>query len=118
LFVAREPELAKLDEHLKAALAGQGRVVFVTGDAGSGKTALMQEFARQAMATHGDLLIAAGSCNAQSAIGDPYLPFVEILQLLTGDIEAKRAACTERSRSAVRCPPTMLVACGRPCRTR
>ncbi|MCX6032602.1 MAG: AAA family ATPase [Chloroflexi bacterium] len=90
-FVARESELAKLNDHLKAAFAGQGRVVFVTGDAGSGKTALVQEFARQAMAAHGDLLAVTGNCNAQVGMGDPYLPFVEILQLLTGDIEAKRA---------------------------
>ncbi len=90
-FVAREAELARLNDHLAAALAGQGRVVFVVGDAGSGKTALVQEFARLAMAAHGDLLAVAGNCDAQAGVGDPYLPFVEILQLLTGDIEAKRA---------------------------
>ena len=37
------------------------------------------------------LLVAGGSCSAQSGMGAPYLPFREILQLLTGDIEAKRA---------------------------
>ncbi len=92
VFVAREHELAQLDAHLERALAGQGRVVFVTGDAGSGKTALIQEFARRAQEAHLDLVIAGGQGNAQTGIGDPYLPFREILGLLTGDAEAQWAA--------------------------
>ena len=91
-FVARDRELAKLDAFLETALAGQGRVAFVTGDAGSGKTALVSEFTRRAMETHGDVVVAGGKCNAHAGIGDPYLPFREILQMLTGDIEAKRAS--------------------------
>jgi predicted ATPase/DNA-binding SARP family transcriptional activator len=90
-FVGREHELAQLDGFLEAALAGQGRVVFVTGDAGSGKTALVNEFIRRAMETHSNVITVSGSCNAHTGIGDPYLPFREIVQLLTGDIEAKRA---------------------------
>jgi predicted ATPase len=92
LFVAREQELAQLDLHLSGALTGQGRVVFVTGDAGSGKTALAQEFARRAQEKHADLVSAAGHGNAQTGVGDPYLPFREILGLLTGDVQAQWAA--------------------------
>lgn len=90
-FVAREPELAELARHLDAALAGDGRVVFITGDAGSGKSALMQEFVSRALTGHADLVAAAGSCNAATGAGDPYLPFREVLQMLAGDIEARRA---------------------------
>ncbi|NIP78802.1 MAG: hypothetical protein GWM90_06220, partial [Gemmatimonadetes bacterium] len=61
------------------ALAGQGQVVFVTGGPGRGKTALMREFARRAMEVHPDLLVAGGNCNAYSGVGDPYLPFREVL---------------------------------------
>ena len=35
------------------------------------------------------LLIATGNCNAQTGIGDPYLPFRELLGLLTGDLGAQ-----------------------------
>jgi predicted ATPase len=35
---------------------------------------------------------AGGNCNAYSRVGDPYLPFREILGLLTGDVEARWAA--------------------------
>jgi DNA-binding SARP family transcriptional activator len=92
VFVARERELAQLSRHLETALAGQGRVVFVTGDPGRGKTTLMAEFARRAMEAHPDLLVASGVCNAYSGVGDPYLPFREALAMLTGDVEALWAA--------------------------
>jgi len=59
VFVAREHELARLGAHLDAALAGQGQVVFVTGSAGRGKTALVEEFARRAQNAHPDLLVCA-----------------------------------------------------------
>jgi DNA-binding SARP family transcriptional activator len=92
IFVARERELAQLDRFLDLALAGQGRVAFATGEAGSGKTTLLQEFTRCAQDAHADLIVASGNCNAYTGIGDPYLPFREILELLTGDVEARWAA--------------------------
>ena len=45
LFVARERELGQLDRYLTLALAGRSRVAFVTGEASSGKTSLVQAFA-------------------------------------------------------------------------
>jgi len=67
-------------------------MLFVTGDAGSGKTALIQEFCRRTQESHPDLIAVSGKCNAQTGVGDPYSPFIEILNLLTGDVEAKYAA--------------------------
>ena len=92
VFVAREDELAQLDRFLDMALAGQGRVVFVIGEAGSGKTALIQECSWRAQEAHAGLIAAGGNCNAYTGIGDPYLPFREILALLTGDVAARWAA--------------------------
>ena len=89
--VAREEQLNQLDEFLGQALAGYGQVAFVTGDAGSGKTTLIQEFTRRAQEAHNDLIVAGGHCSVQSGLGDPFLPFAEVLSLLTGDIEAKWA---------------------------
>ena len=91
LFVAREQELARLEQWLEEALRGQGRVGFVVGEPGSGKTMLLREFAWRAMEAHPELIAARGACNATSGVGDPYLPFLEILQTLLGDIEARRA---------------------------
>ncbi|MEJ2598763.1 MAG: BTAD domain-containing putative transcriptional regulator [Anaerolineales bacterium] len=92
LFVARQRELQQLKGFLEQALKGQGRIVLVTGEAGSGKTSLLGEFTRRAQDEHQDLIVASGNCNAYTGIGDPYLPFREILEWLTGDVEARWAA--------------------------
>src|SRR6266545_3689711 len=92
LFVACEQELGRLDGLLDLALAAQSQVAFVVGEAGQGKTALLQAFARRAQQAHPELIVAGGNCNAYTGAGDPYLPFREILELLTGDIEARALA--------------------------
>ncbi len=89
VFVARKKELDQLNEFLTSAVSGKGRVAFVTGEAGSGKTALVREFSRLMQQEHNDLIIATGKCNAHTGAGDPYLPFIEILNLLSGDVEDK-----------------------------
>ena len=88
-FVGRERELAQLDGYLDKVLAGHGQVVFVTGGAGRGKTALIDEFNRRAQTTHDGLIVAIGNCNAQTGIGDPYLPFRDVFSMLTGDVEGR-----------------------------
>lgn len=85
VFVARAPELAYLDAQLGHALAHHGRIVFVTGSAGSGKSALVRAFAERSRAQHPDLVTVSGACTAFVGIGDPYLPFREQLALLTGE---------------------------------
>lgn len=83
-FVGRVRELARLKESLASTVAGQGQVVFVTGAAGSGKTALLVAFAQRALAAHADLLVVNGSGNAYTGLGDPYWPFIEMLRQLYG----------------------------------
>jgi DNA-binding SARP family transcriptional activator/predicted ATPase len=88
-FVARTRELEKLDDLLEKTLADQGQVAFVTGITGSGKTALVMEFARRSQKRIPELIVSLGRCNSLTGIGDPYLPFREALALLTHDMEAK-----------------------------
>ncbi|MGD8752628.1 MAG: ABC transporter substrate-binding protein [Anaerolineales bacterium] len=92
VFVARKRQLTRLSEFLENALAGHGQVVFVTGGAGRGKTALLGEFARRALGKHADLLVARGNCSAYSGLGDPYLPFRDVMGMLTGEVESCWAA--------------------------
>lgn len=87
-FVARERELARLDEQLQLALNARGQAFFVTGEAGSGKTTLINAFADHAVHAEQDLIVAWGRCGGYTGGGDPYLPFREVLGMLTGDIEA------------------------------
>jgi adenylate cyclase len=104
VFVARERELNQLNMFLDRALAGQGQVVFVIGEAGAGKSTLVAEFARRAQETNPDLLVAVGQGDAQTGAGDPYLPFREVLGQLTGDVEAKLAqgAITQENAGRLR----------------
>jgi len=87
-FVARQTELSKLDHVLQRAVSGRGQILFVIGEPGSGKTALLMEFARRACENYPALVAVSGRCNAYTGIGDPYLPFLEILLMLTGDLES------------------------------
>ena len=87
VFVGRESELSRLHGFLDEAVASRGGVVFVTGDAGRGKTSLLNEFAQQAQAAHPDLVVASGVCDAYSGTGDAYLPFRDVMAMLMGDAE-------------------------------
>jgi hypothetical protein len=87
VFVARERELTRLEGFFETALAGQGRVVFVTGGPGRGKTALLTEFAQRVMGMQPKLLVGSGTCNAFSGIANPYLPFREVMDMLGGEVE-------------------------------
>lgn len=88
VFVGREAELAALDGYLQKALQGQAQVVFVSGEAGSGKSALLQEFMRRSVAAHPDLAVGWGICNAFFGQGVPYLPFRDVMNMLAGGIES------------------------------
>jgi DNA-binding SARP family transcriptional activator len=88
-FVGRDVELEQLDTFMDEALAGQSRVIFITGGPGRGKTALLEAFAQRAMEMHPTLLVASGNCNSYSGVGDPYLPYRDVMAMLTGDVEGR-----------------------------
>ena len=92
IFVGRQRELAELNACLEKALSGVGQVFFISGQAGTGKTALVRHFVQQAFAANSELVVATGTCNAQTGIGDPYLPFREALTMLTDEAAAQQAA--------------------------
>lgn len=102
LFVGREADLEWLDRRLAAAIEQGGRVAFVSGGPGRGKTSLVNEFAYQASKRYPQLVTAIGSANAFSGLGDPYLPFRDILAMLTGEAESKWAAGLISSEQARR----------------
>ena len=101
-FVGRERELAELWGYLGDALSWRGKICFVVGQAGSGKTALVRHFLRQALSADPKLVVATGTCNAQTGIGDPYLPFREALAMLTDEEAAQQAGGSNPSENAHR----------------
>src|SRR5206468_2233775 len=69
---------------LRQAIEGAGRVVFITGEPGIGKTALADEFLRRAR-RQAALILGRGRCVEQYGTGEAYLPFLDALgALLTG----------------------------------
>lgn len=101
-FVGRDRELAALAAALDQARAGQGQLRFVIGEAGRGKSTLLQEFVRTAQRQDAALLVGGGLCNAYTGISDPYLPFRETLTVLTGAVEARWAGGPMTSEHAHR----------------
>lgn len=86
-LVGRETELQALDNALAAALDGQRQLVFVSGEPGVGKTALVAAFmARHAQA--GKLWSAQGRCIEQYGTREPYLPLLEALEQLAAQVGA------------------------------
>src|SRR5262249_13765384 len=74
-FVGPSPELA-MRRMLVPPLPGEpGRSALIGGEAGSGKSRLVREFAREAAAEN--IVVLYGACDA--VVRTPYRPFVEAL---------------------------------------
>ncbi|MGH7962389.1 MAG: ATP-binding protein, partial [Candidatus Binatia bacterium] len=78
-FVGRERELAELRAGLEGACAGRGRLFLVAGEAGIGKTRLVEELAAEAARRGGKVLW--GRC-WEGEGAPPYWPWVQIIRSL------------------------------------
>jgi KaiC/GvpD/RAD55 family RecA-like ATPase/tetratricopeptide (TPR) repeat protein len=83
VLVGRERELEELQAFLDLALEGKGKTVFVSGEAGSGKTRLAREFL--SLAKKKGIAVMAGWCLSDAAV--PYFPFVEAIHSYTDSFE-------------------------------
>jgi len=78
-FVDRKRELAELRTCLEKASRGQHQIVFITGEPGIGKTALVDEFQRQVAAEQPSLIIARGQCVEGYGGTEAYYPMLDAL---------------------------------------
>ena len=76
--VGRAAELLRLHAWLASAHSGLRQLVFVTGEAGVGKTTLVEAFVA-ALGTSGPLWIGRGQCVEHYGAGEAYLPILEAL---------------------------------------
>ncbi|MEW2610053.1 AAA family ATPase [Streptomyces sp. NPDC047880] len=81
--VGRDAELTRLARVLEHARGGEARAVLIAGDAGVGKTRVLDEAGRQAAAT--GMTVLTGHCVDLGDVGLPYLPFTEVLGMLAAD---------------------------------
>lgn len=101
-FVARHAEMTSLERALQQALNGNGQMRFILGSPGSGKTALVEAFMRRSWDAHSDIIAVRGTCQAYYGGGDPYQPFREVLELLTGEVENRWKAGAINREQATR----------------
>lgn len=78
LLIGREAELARLQMCLAQALQGERQIVFLSGEAGIGKTTLVDAFIEQAQANTA-VWIGRGQCVEHYGAGEAYLPLLEAL---------------------------------------
>ena len=99
-LIGRTAELERLQHRAELARQGQGGVVFLVGEAGIGKTALLDEFLRWAQQGR-SLTVVQARCVEHSGPGEAYLPLLDAL----GRLLASRAR--ERTIEVLRsCAPT------------
>jgi len=105
-FVGRDQELQQLALLFGRASGGERQCVFITGEAGIGKTALVETFVDSlAMgAAPARVCTARGACVEQHGAREPYLPVLAALERL-----AQRPNCDRLVGLLRRVAPTWLV---------
>ena len=83
--VGRDEALSRMRGWFDKMLGGERQIVFVTGEAGIGKTALVDTFARTIASR--SIRIGRGQCLEQYGTGEAYLPFLEAIGRLSREEE-------------------------------
>ena len=81
--VGRTEEMARLTEQVKLVAEGRRRIVFLSGEAGIGKTALVDEFSRQVRLSL-PIQVACAQCIEGFGDREEYYPVMEALEQLCG----------------------------------
>jgi DNA-binding CsgD family transcriptional regulator/tetratricopeptide (TPR) repeat protein len=79
-MIGRKPDLDALRDEFEVSLTGRPRAVVVGGEAGIGKTRLIDEFTAGVSA---EALVLVGKCVDLGADGAPYAPFTAVLRALS-----------------------------------
>src|SRR5204862_5162131 len=82
--VGRDQALSRMHGWLEKARRGERQVVFVTGEAGIGKTTLVDMFTRS-LASGPAVRVCSGQCLEQYGMGEAYLPVLEAMRQLCRD---------------------------------
>ena len=96
-LVGRDRELAALHAHLQQAAAGLRQIIFLTGESGVGKTALVDLFRGQ-LEQNQTATIALGQCIQGFAGRQDYYPLCDALRQICDSADAP-AACALFGRS-------------------
>src|SRR5215472_6817901 len=89
-FVGRDRVMAALETRFARACAGDRQLVFVSGEAGIGKTTVLEAFVERA-AREPDVMLARGVCLEHYGVAEPYLPVLEAIGRLLREPGSDRA---------------------------
>src|SRR5262245_18845272 len=89
-IVGRDGVLAALETRFERVRAGDRQLVLVSGEAGIGKTTVLDAFATRA-ARQPDVMIARGACLEHYGVAEPYLPVLEAIGRLLREPGSERA---------------------------
>jgi DNA-binding winged helix-turn-helix (wHTH) protein/tetratricopeptide (TPR) repeat protein len=81
-LVGRERLMSRLKEYLSNTVMGQTTVVFVSGEAGIGKTAFVEEFLAEAVSGNSGTSVARGQCVEAFGEIEPWYPVLEAISRL------------------------------------
>ena len=81
-LVGRERLMSRLKGYFSTAATGQTTVVFVSGEAGLGKSAFVDEFSAEAVSGHSGTSVARGQCVEAFGEIEPWYPVLEAISRL------------------------------------
>ncbi|MFC7470993.1 ATP-binding protein [Actinomadura keratinilytica] len=104
VFVGRATELGTLRRALTDVRAGEPQALLIGGEAGVGKTRLLEEFTAEAAGQ--GALVALGACVESGTEGLPFAPFAAVLRTLRRLLPEEFAAAPpgRRANSPGSCP--------------
>jgi DNA-binding winged helix-turn-helix (wHTH) protein len=103
-LVGREGALTELSQCMRSAIAARLQIVFITGEAGIGKTALAEAFQRHVAASNATMLVARGQCVEGFGSKEPFFPVLTAVGELCAGPDAARVVETLATHA-----PTWLV---------
>ena len=97
VLVGRERELEELQHCLELAIEGKGTTVFVSGEAGTGKTRLVNEFL-DSVKQKKEIITLEGWCLSNAGV--PYFPFIEAFNAYFSTLSDESGSARPQQRSA------------------
>jgi DNA-binding CsgD family transcriptional regulator/tetratricopeptide (TPR) repeat protein len=112
MLLERDQLLLRLRGLLDGAVQGHGRLVFVGGEAGVGKTSLMSAFCADVIETYPHVTVRRGGCDdlmTPAALGPVLEALPELLSLVEGEGQVDRTTLFRRIHTLLAASPTLLV---------